>query len=104
MDSAELTVESLISRDQFNLPQEEKERLILPLLKEQVIRSIKLNEHMNKFYASYNTTPDNIECITDITPLPVSMFKKFKIQTCADDEIVRTLNSSATTTGIPSKI
>lgn len=104
MDSEQVTVESLIANQQYDIPQNEKEQYLLPLLREQVARSIERSDNMKRFYEAYDTSPDSIKTIASIAPLPVTMFKQFRLQTCSDDEIVRVLNSSATTTGIPSTV
>jgi len=99
-----VTVESLVSGEQFRLLQPQKERLLLSLLKQQVIRSIETSQYMKHFYEAYGSRPENIQHTADITPLPVTMFKNFKLQTCPDEEVVRILKSSGTTTGVPSMI
>jgi phenylacetate-coenzyme A ligase PaaK-like adenylate-forming protein len=104
MAANEVTVESLIANDQYQLSQQEKENLLLPLLRKQVKHSEQQSDHMRKFYTAYKSTSEALGHIRDVAPLPVTMFKSFKLQTCSDEEVVRTLNSSATTTGVPSVI
>jgi phenylacetate-coenzyme A ligase PaaK-like adenylate-forming protein len=104
MDTEAITVDSLIANDQYQLAQPEKEKMLLPVFQEQVQHSMETNESMKRFYESFKSTPQNLQHITDIAPLPVTMFKSFDLRTCPQEDIVRTLNSSATTSGIPSKI
>jgi len=104
MGSEEITVETIIAHEQFKIPQVEKEKILLPLIKQQVQDSIDSSAALRKFYNTYNSNPGDITKISDLAPIPVTMFKSFNLQTCDDDQIVRTLKSSATTTGIPSKI
>jgi phenylacetate-coenzyme A ligase PaaK-like adenylate-forming protein len=104
MGTEEMTIESIISNEQYQITQEEKERILLPFIKQQVANSIEASPALNKFYRSYNSTPSEIKNLEDVAPIPVTMFKSFNLQICPDDQIVRTLKSSATTTGIPSKI
>lgn len=97
-------VDSLISNDQYLLPQAEKETKLLAIFREQIRHTIEVNEHMERFYHSFGVDPEQIHHIADISPLPVTMFKNFNLQTCKDEDIVRILNSSATTSGVPSRI
>lgn len=104
MDSEEITIESIIANEQYKILQQKKEQLLLPFIKQQVRSSMEASLPLKKFYESFNSTPDEIESISDLAPIPVTMFKNFSLQTCPDDQIIRTLESSATTTGIPSRI
>jgi hypothetical protein len=99
-----MTVESLIANDQYQLKQHEKEEKLLPLFREQVQHSMEMNASLRKFYETNNSQPDQIAHITDVAPIPVTMFKNFNLQTCDDSDVARTLHSSATTSGIPSTI
>ncbi|MFW9964806.1 MAG: acyl-protein synthetase [Candidatus Sifarchaeia archaeon] len=104
MDSDEMTIESIIANDQYEIPQKDKEYILLPFIKQQVQASMESSPLLRKFYKSYNSTPEAIESLNDLAPIPVSMFKQFNLQTVSDNQIIRILKSSATTTGIPSKI
>ncbi|MHA1863119.1 MAG: LuxE/PaaK family acyltransferase [Candidatus Thorarchaeota archaeon] len=104
MDSEKVGIESIIANEQYQIPQEEKEHVLLPFIRKQVKNSMESSPALKKFYSSYNSKPEEIESLTDLAPIPVTMFKTFNLQTCSDEQIVRTLKSSATTTGIPSKI
>ncbi|MFW9767191.1 MAG: acyl-protein synthetase [Candidatus Thorarchaeota archaeon] len=104
MGSEEVTIEEIIANDQYQVSQQEKEQVLLPLVKQQVRASMDSSPALRKFYESFNSTPEEITSLADVAPIPVTMFKTFNLQTCADDQIIRTLSSSATTTGIPSKI
>lgn len=94
----------LISQDQFKMPQADKERILLPVLARQVQEAMAFSPILRKFYTTLGIPPDKYTCIADIPPVPVSMFKKFELRTCPVDQVTRTLHSSATTSGIPSKI
>lgn len=94
----------LIGRDQYHVSQSDKERLLLPILAQQITENSAFSPALQKFYATLGKDPSLYEHITDIPPIPVSMFKKFDLKICPDDQITRVLKSSATTTGIPSKI
>ncbi|MBN2153511.1 MAG: acyl-protein synthetase [Candidatus Lokiarchaeota archaeon] len=98
------TVNDLIAREQFKLPQAEKEGALLPVLAQQVKENAAFSPQLEKFYTTLGKEPSAYASIADIPPIPVSMFKKFALKTCPDDQVSRVLNSSATTSGIPSRI
>ncbi len=94
----------LIAQEQFKILQAEKERALLPVLAQQVKDNVAFSQQLKKFYTSLGRDPSAYASIADIPPIPVSMFKKFPLKTCPDDQVSRVLNSSATTSGIPSRI
>jgi hypothetical protein len=96
-------IDRIISNDQNQLLQEEKEAMLLPVIKDRVKHSMKHSPHMKSFYEKLEIKPSEIKHISEVPPLPVTMFKQFELRTCEKDAVVRTLTSSATT-GIPSKI
>jgi phenylacetate-coenzyme A ligase PaaK-like adenylate-forming protein len=97
-------VNDLIAQEQFRIPQAEKDRVLLPILAQQVKDNMAFSQQLQKFYTSSGKDPSTYASIADIPPIPVSMFKKFSLKTCPDDQVARVLNSSATTSGIPSRI
>jgi len=97
-------VDQIISQRQFQMSQSTKEQKLLSIMKIQLENHIKFNENMKKFYKNRKMKPTNLNKLSDIPPLPVQMFKFFDLRTCPEEDIVRILHSSATTTGIPSKI
>jgi hypothetical protein len=97
-------VNDLIGREQYSVSQADKEQGLLPILAQQIAENSTFSPSLQKFYGSLGKDSSTYEHIADIPPIPVSMFKKFDLKTCPDDQITRVLKSSATTTGIPSKI
>jgi hypothetical protein len=97
-------VSELISRDQFAVLQAKKELALLPVLAQQVQDAMAFSPALAKFYSTMGPDPSAYASISDIPPIPVAMFKKFDLKTCPDEEITRVLQSSATTTGTPSRI
>jgi len=97
-------IKEIISADQFKIPQKEKEAKLIPIFKEQIKNQINNSENLKSFYNKFRVKIDEIKSLEDIPPIPVNMFKKFDLITCKKEDIIRTLHSSSTTTGIPSKI
>jgi len=98
------TIDGIIAAKQYRMAQKDKEKLLLPLFQEKVRRSIEHSRHMRSFYERMAFDPDKMSLLSDIPPLPVTMFKLYDLVSCDRASIVRTLKSSATTTGVPSKI
>ncbi|QEE15402.1 acyl-protein synthetase [Promethearchaeum syntrophicum] len=97
-------IKDLIVQDQFKLLQSSKDKLLLPILKAQIINNMEFSPNLKKFYLTMGKNPDDYESVSEIPSIPVSMFKNFELKTCADEKIIRTLHSSGTTNSIPSKI
>lgn len=97
-------VEDLIKMDQYTLLQEKKERILLEIMREQLKEAVGQNTHLRNFYSTFNVDLDKVESLIDIPPIPVNLFKKYDLTTCPRDKVIRVLNSSSTTTGIPSVI
>ena len=98
------SIEDFFSQEFFVLSQTEKEKVHKKFLINQIEMQMNNSSFMTKFYNSFNFKPDLITKPKDIPPIPVQMFKKFDLRTCAEEDVLRILNSSATTTGIPSRI
>ena len=97
-------INSIFSSEQFLISQQDKEKKLLPILKFQVNNHITHSENLASYYNKIHFKPLEIKNISDIPPIPVQMFKSFDLRTCKEEDVTRILNSSATTTGIPSKI
>ena len=97
-------INEIFSHEQFILTQEEKDKLFLPLITDGIRENMEFSSMLREFYLSIGRNPDYYFSLSQIPPIPVSMFKKFDLKTCPDEEIFRVLKSSATTTGVPSKI
>jgi hypothetical protein len=97
-------IDRIVSNDQFKLRQDEKEKLLLPIIKRKMEQSIAHSNNMRLFYERLGKRVSDVESLADVVPLPVAMFKEFDLRTCDERSVVRILKSSATTTGVPSKI
>ncbi|WP_315115041.1 acyl-protein synthetase [uncultured Clostridium sp.] len=97
------SIEDLIFNKPFEMEQEEKEKILIEIFKEQLYNN-RNNENIKAMYNKLGFDIKYLNRLEDIPYIPVNMFKTFDLFTCKEDEIVRILNSSATTTGTPSKI
>ncbi|WP_207640917.1 acyl-protein synthetase [Clostridium lundense] len=96
-------LENLIFNKPFRLNKDEKERILLEIFKDQ-LGTNRLNANIGAMYDKLGFDIKYFNRLEDIPYIPVNMFKKFDLYTCDKEEIVRILNSSATTTGSASKI
>lgn len=96
-------LESVIFADQFGKPQAEKEKILAAIIREQLEANEK-NENIKKLYRSAGFRASELKSLEDAPFIPVNMFKEFDLMTCRKEDVARVLNSSATTTGKPSRI
>ncbi|WP_196479836.1 acyl-protein synthetase [Clostridium tyrobutyricum] len=99
----EALIENILLKNQFQMSYEEKKKILLPIIKNQ-LNCNKINANIKCMYNKLNIDISKIQGLQEVPFIPVNMFKKFDLLTCNNDDIVRILNSSSTTTGIPSKI
>ncbi|MDF2502914.1 acyl-protein synthetase [Clostridium sp.] len=99
----ESLIENIVLRDQFQICEKEKEKLLLPIIKAQ-LDSNKTNENIRLMYEKLNINVPRLQSLEEIPFIPVNMFKKFDLLTCKREAVIKILNSSSTTTGIPSKV
>ena len=99
----DLSLDTLLKLKQYSLKDEEKNKILLKIIKEQLV-SAKKNKYIKNFFERENTDIDSINSVEDVPPLPVQMFKYFNLATCPKDQIVKILKSSGTTSNIPSKV
>ena len=88
-----LEIDKLIIGDQYNLNAKEKEKILLPILLEQIKKNKKTNL---KIFYNRLTQSDNVKKLIDIPPLPVSLFKEYELRLVPKEEVVRILTSSGT--------
>lgn len=96
-------MEEIVLNDQFQIFQEKKESMLLDIIKEQ-LESNKINPNIKSMYKKFSVDIPKISKLGEVPFIPVSMFKKFDLLTCDSKDVIRILNSSSTTLGIPSKI
>ncbi|MBZ9687606.1 acyl-protein synthetase [Clostridium estertheticum] len=102
MDASEL-IDEIVLGEQFNIEKEKKEKLLLNIILSQLERN-KSNLNIKAMYDRLGIDISSIKTLEQVPYIPVNMFKYFDLRICEQEQVVRVLNSSATTTGIPSKI
>jgi hypothetical protein len=102
MEKLEL-IDDLVLKEQFNMKQQKKEKLLLNIILSQLEHNM-ANPNIKTMYDKLGIDINSIRTLEEVPYIPVNMFKYFDLRICKMDQVVRVLNSSATTTGIPSKI
>ena len=97
------SVDGLLKIAPYSLKDGEHDNILLPILKDQLIKA-QNNRHIKNFFEKQDINISDIECLEDIPPLPVQMFKYFDLETCAKDEVYKILQSSGTTSGKRSRV
>lgn len=96
-------LEDIILGTQFKINQNEKEKILLKVLRDELEHNM-VNQNIRSMYRKSDIDIPKISSLEEIPFIPVNMFKEFDLLLCNEKNIVRVLNSSATTTGKPSKI
>ncbi|MCC6126035.1 MAG: acyl-protein synthetase [Pirellulales bacterium] len=97
-------VEDLIRGPQYALPQAEKDRVLLDVLRERCHKIALVCPAYGRFLDRLGTPPETWRSLADVPLLPVAMFKHFFLTAVPPSEIVRELHSSSTSGQRPSRI
>ena len=100
----EVEIKELIQSRQYAMTYEEKRSRLLPLLEQQVVNCCKSIPAYGDYLRKAGLPASGHSSYTDLPCLPVSVFKEFDLCAVPQEQVVRVLKSSATTTGTPSKI
>ena len=96
-------IDNLISEDQYQYTDAEKEKVLLPIIRSQLKAHYQNNKHIKSWIDKLNINIDEIQNLIDVPVLPTQMFKYFDLQTTTAP-LQRVLHSSSTTSQTPSKI
>jgi len=100
----EQQVEELLKGRQYDMPQRDKEQLLISLLRA-LCRSMADNcAPYGRFLERLGAPVEKWRRLADIPPLPVTMFKHFELCAVPPSQVVRVLLSSSTTGSSPSRI
>jgi hypothetical protein len=96
-------IEQLISEEQYQYSDAEKEQRLLPIVKTQLKSHYKNNIHVKSWLDKLSVNIKKIPSLVDVPVLPTQMFKYFDLQT-SNGDLQRILYSSSTTGQTPSRI
>lgn len=96
-------IDGLIEAEQFVHTDQEKELLLLPIIRQQLAHHAATNPHIRSWLGKLNVAPDEIQSLAQVPVLPVQMFKFFDLET-GSEPLQRVLHSSGTTGQTTSRI
>ncbi|MCK6621130.1 MAG: acyl-protein synthetase [Calditrichaceae bacterium] len=96
-------IDQLISEPQYQFTDAEKEKRLLPVIREQLKSHYRNNRHVKSWLDKLALDIDRIPSLAAVPPLPTQMFKYFDLQT-SPGELQRILYSSSTSGQTPSRI
>jgi hypothetical protein len=102
--SVETEIKELIQSRQYSMTYKEKQGRLLPLLEKQVANCCDGIPAYREYLRKAGFASSGYDSYAAIPCLPVSVFKEFDLCAVPQEQVVRVLKSSATTTGTPSKI
>jgi len=94
----------LLQMPAYSLPNDEKNQILLPIMRNQLDRGIANNHYLANLFSKLHLYPEEMRCLEDVPTIPVQMFKHFDLITCPEDRIEKVLRSSGTTTGVASRV
>lgn len=97
-------IDELIKGPHYQVPQADKEAVLLPLFQDICVRMTTRCPEYKRFLKRLGKPVDSWRSLDEIPPVPVTMFKSFRLKAIDDDDVVRVLLSSSTTGSSPSRI
>jgi phenylacetate-coenzyme A ligase PaaK-like adenylate-forming protein len=88
----------------YDLPQKEKEALLIHELNNLTHFHTKKSSHYHAILDAYDLVGKTFESLEDFPYLPVRLFKEYELKSCSDEAIIKTMTSSGTTSQKVSKI
>lgn len=99
-----MNIEAYLEIEPYSLKKEDKQKFLLSELNK--ITEFHIN-HSSKYQAilkAYNLVGTKFTQLEEFPMLPVRLFKDYELKSCSDEEIIKTLTSSGTTSQKVSKI
>jgi len=106
-DAREVTSQDLtplLRGPQYALPQAEKEARLLPIVRALCVDMARRCPPYGRFLKRLGGDPDAWQTLADVPPLPVSVFKRFRLSAVPPEKVVRELHSSGTSGQEPARI
>ncbi len=88
----------------YSLKKDEKEKFLLEELNRLTLHHSKHSKEYNSILAAYSLEDKKFQKLGDFLALPVRLFKEYTLKSCKDEEVIKTLTSSGTTSQKVSKI
>jgi len=98
------TREKILAQAPYVSDDSQRNQCLLPIIKEQLNTARRNNRQIDTFLTKQGIEINSIRTLEDVPYIPVEMFRHFDLRTCPERDIVKVLQSSGTTGGIPSRI
>lgn len=99
-----MTVEEYLSIQPYSLNKDDKNRFLLETLIELNNKHYNSCKEYKSIIDSYGLNEKKYKSIDEFFALPVRLFKNYVLKSCKDEEVIKTLTSSGTTSQVVSKI
>ena len=99
-----MNLEEYLEVSPYFLSKEEKQKFLVSELNYLTHTHSVNSKEYHSILKAYNFLDREFGAIEDFPVLPVRLFKNYELKSCKDDEVVKTLTSSGTTSQVVSKI
>lgn len=99
-----MNFEEYLEISPYSLTKEDKNRFLLKELNSLIKKHSSNCKEYNSILKAYNFDNSEFDSIEDMPMLPVRLFKDYELKSCSDEEVIKTLTSSGTTSQKVSKI
>lgn len=99
-----MNVEEYLEISPYSLSQEDKQKFLLSELNNLTQKHKENSNEYSAILKAYSLSDKVFTRLEDFPPLPVRLFKDYELKSCKDDEVIKTLTSSGTTSQKVSKI
>lgn len=94
----DLKLEGLLQMPQYSLDDNEKNGVLLKLIKERLPEAL-ANPHIKNLFTKRGIDIEKIRSVEEVPFIPVQMFKYFDLSSNPDEKVARIIKSSGTTSG-----
>jgi len=99
-----MTLNEYLEIPPYSLDKEEKKKFLLSELNNLTKIHSKKSKEYNSILKAYDLLDTEFKSLEEFLPLPVRLFKNYELKSCKDEEVIKTLISSGTTSQRVSKI
>ena len=99
-----ISIDDFFNIPQFSINKIEKEKFLIPILKEVHSHHVLHCEEYKKISESIFPHSHRLQTLSDLPFIPVSLFKNYDLKSVPQDEVFKVLTSSGTTGQVPSRI
>ena len=99
-----MNLEDYLEIAPYSLAKEEKVKFLLSELNVLTVKHSSKSKEYNSILKAYGLLNKNFGNLEDFPVLPVRLFKEYELKSCENDEVIKTLTSSGTTSQKVSKI